>query len=45
MGINNTHKNNGIVNQKRVISGFNLANFKGKDKISKLVSKKIHFKK
>ena len=45
IGNNNSHKNNGIVNQKRVINGFNLNNFKGKDKINKLVSKKIHFKK
>ena len=42
---NNIHKNDRAVNQKRIISGFNMANFKSKDKLNKLVSKKIHFKK
>ena len=42
---NNMHKNDRAVNQKRIISGFNMANFKSKDKLNKLVSKKIHFKK
>ena len=42
---NNLHKNDRAVNQKRIISGFNIANFKSKDKLNKLVSKKIHFKK
>ena len=45
---NHLHKNVGNVgafNQKRIISGFNMANFKSKEKLNKLVNKKMHFKK
>ena len=42
---NNVNKNSRPMNQKRIISGFNMANFKSKDKLNKIVSKKIHFKK
>ena len=45
---NHLYKNVGNVgafNQKRIISGFNMANFKSKEKLNKLTNKKMHFKK
>ena len=42
---NNINKKNAPINQKRIFSGFNVSNFKSKDKLNKLVSKKINFKK
>ena len=42
---NHLHKNVGAFNQKRIISGFNIANFKTKEKLNKLVNKKLHYKK
>ena len=41
----NNNKKGGAFNQKRIISGLNMANFKSKDKLNKIVSKKIHYKK
>ena len=42
---NYLHKNNVAFNQKRIINGFNISNFKGKENLNKLINKKMHFKK